>query len=50
MTSPDSVMPGTVHYLFKGGEIPHTGLAPNFPLENVAEQKKWNAGRRSFIE
>jgi hypothetical protein len=25
-------------------------LAPNFPLENVAEQKKWNAGRRSFIE
>ena len=41
---------GAVHFLDNGGEIPHAGLAPNFPLENVSEQKEWNAGRLSFIE
>jgi hypothetical protein len=36
----------TVHSINNnGGEIPHARLSPNFPLENVSEQKKRNAGR-----
>jgi len=41
---------GVVHFLDNGGEIPHAGLTPNFPLENVSEQKEWNAGRLLLIE
>ncbi|XOV70263.1 MAG: hypothetical protein ACFHW5_16310 [Verrucomicrobiota bacterium] len=25
-------------------------LAPNFPLENVPEQKEWNTGKLLFID
>ncbi|GEM_PF-1020478 len=39
-----------VQILDKGGEIPHEGLALSFHLDNVSEQKEWNAGRLSFIE
>jgi len=37
-----NTLTGAVHFLENGGE--------SSPLENVSEQKEWNAGRLSLIE